>query len=244
MIWFESSFVRVTVDKKDKQASFHRRADSIKTKGLLSRALRPFGSRSLPVALKVLYEMGNPNRVRNESIPASVFSALPFSSLCQGKAQHRVCHCDVRVWRHSMPESEERKIDPSRRQTCFGGMIFTDAHRGRLYARPPGTVLTGATVGAPNCSRASFRVRPLPDCQGPPTVASFLKQQGYHTAIIGKHRFQVLDPKSGKGIRGRITDPPVEPFPMAPPPGLRSFPGLPSRAKHGGRDRRRRGRRP
>ena len=171
--------------------------------------------------------MGNPNRVRNESIPASVFSALPFSSLCQGKAQHRVCHLRRSgVWRHSMPESEERKDpDPSRRQTCFGGNDFYRCSLGVvcMHAHRYG-VLTG---------RYSWRTKlqsgvvqgfaPCLIVKDRPTVASFLKQQGYHTAIIGKWHldFKYLDPKSGKEYsRKNHKTPPWEPrFPMVPSTG-------------------------
>ena len=131
------------------------------------------------------------------------------------------------------------------------GMIFTDAHSGSSVCTPTRYgVLTG---------RYSWRTKlqsgvvqgfaPCLIVKDRPTVASFLKQQGYHTAIIGKWHldFKYLDPKSGKEYsRKNHKTPPVgAKIPDGPlPPGLRSFSGLPSRAKHGGRDRRRRGRRP
>ena len=82
------------------------------------------------------------------------------------------------------------------------GMIFTDAHSGSSVCTPTRYgVLTG---------RYSWRTKlqsgvvqgfaPCLIAKDRPTVASFLKQQGYHTAIIGKWHldFKYLDPKSGK----------------------------------------------
>ena len=82
------------------------------------------------------------------------------------------------------------------------GMIFTDAHSGSSVCTPTRYgVLTG---------RYSWRTKlqsgvvqgfaPCLVAKDRSTVASFLKQQGYHTAIIGKWHlnFKYLDPKSGK----------------------------------------------
>lgn len=80
------------------------------------------------------------------------------------------------------------------------GMIFIDAHSGSSVCTPTRCgLLTG---------RYSWRTRlqsgvaqgfsPCLIAAGRPTVASFLKEQGYHTAIIGKWRldFQYQDPQS------------------------------------------------
>lgn len=85
------------------------------------------------------------------------------------------------------------------------GMTFTDAHSGSSVCTPTRYgLLTG---------RYSWRTRlqsgvvtgfaPCLIAEDRPTVASFLKSQGYHTAIIGKWHldFQYLDPKSGKAYR-------------------------------------------
>ena len=82
------------------------------------------------------------------------------------------------------------------------GMIFTDAHSGSSVCTPTRYgLLTG---------RYSWRTRlqsgvvqgfaPCLIAEDRPTVAGFLKEQGYHTAIIGKWHldFKYLDPKSGK----------------------------------------------
>ena len=94
------------------------------------------------------------------------------------------------------------------------GMIFTDAHSGSSVCTPTRYgLLTG---------RYSWRTKlqsgvvqgfsPCLIAQDRPTVASFLKQQGYHTAIIGKWHlnFKYLDPKSGKeDSRKKHNTPPV-----------------------------------
>ena len=94
------------------------------------------------------------------------------------------------------------------------GMIFTDAHSGSSVCTPTRYgLLTG---------RYSWRTKlqsgvvqgfsPCLIAQDRPTVASFLKQQGYHTAIIGKWHlnFKYLDPKSGKEYsRKKHNTPPV-----------------------------------
>ncbi len=94
------------------------------------------------------------------------------------------------------------------------GMIFTDAHSGSSVCTPTRYgLLTG---------RYSWRTRlqqgvvqgfaPCLIAEERPTVASFLKQQGYHTAIIGKWHldFKYLDPKSGDEYsRKKFKSPPV-----------------------------------
>jgi len=94
------------------------------------------------------------------------------------------------------------------------GMIFTDAHSGSSVCTPTRYgLLTG---------RYSWRTKlqsgvvqgfaPCLIAKGRPTVASFLKQQGYHTAIIGKWHldFKYLDPKSGDEYsRKKHKTPPV-----------------------------------
>ena len=94
------------------------------------------------------------------------------------------------------------------------GMIFTDAHSGSSVCTPTRYgLLTG---------RYSWRTRlqqgvvqgfaPCLIAKERPTVASFLKQQGYDTAIIGKWHldFKYLDPKSGDEYsRKKFKSPPV-----------------------------------
>jgi arylsulfatase A-like enzyme len=87
------------------------------------------------------------------------------------------------------------------------GMIFTDAHSassvctptryGLMTGRYPWrtTLQKGVVKGfAPNLIAADR-----------PTVASFLRSQGYHTAILGKWHLNFLytDPKTGAKLEGR-----------------------------------------
>lgn len=85
------------------------------------------------------------------------------------------------------------------------GMIFSDAHSGASVCSPTRYGLLtgryswrtrlqrGVVQGYAPCLIASHR----------PTVAGFLKQQGYHTAIIGKWHldFQYLHPQTGKTLK-------------------------------------------
>ncbi|NND96943.1 MAG: arylsulfatase [Pirellulaceae bacterium] len=91
---------------------------------------------------------------------------------------------------------------PNADRLASEGMIFTDAHSGSSVCSPTRYgIMTG---------RYSWRTRlqkgvvtgfapSLIDADRP-TVASFLKSQGYHTAVIGKWHldFQYLDPDSNK----------------------------------------------
>ena len=90
-------------------------------------------------------------------------------------------------------------------QLAKEGMIFTDAHSGSSVCTPTRYgLLTG---------RYSWRTRlqsgvvqgfePCLIAPDRPTVASFLKSQGYHTAIVGKWHldFQYQNPKSGEILK-------------------------------------------
>ena len=99
-------------------------------------------------------------------------------------------------------------------QLASEGMIFTDAHSGSSVCTPTRYgLLTG---------RYSWRTKlqkgvvtgfaPCLIDKKRPTVASFLKDNGYHTAIIGKWHlnFRYLDPKSGEEYsRNKHKSPPV-----------------------------------
>jgi len=89
---------------------------------------------------------------------------------------------------------------PCADQLAREGMIFTDAHSGSSVCTPTRYgIMTG---------RYSWRTRlqngvvtgfaPSLIAKDRPTVASFLKQQGYHTGIVGKWHldFQYLDPNN------------------------------------------------
>jgi arylsulfatase A-like enzyme len=90
-------------------------------------------------------------------------------------------------------------------QLAREGMTFTDAHSGSSVCTPTRYgLLTG---------RYSWRTRlqkgvtqgyaPNLIAPGRPTVASFLKEQGYHTAIIGKWHldFQYQNPETGELLK-------------------------------------------
>ena len=94
------------------------------------------------------------------------------------------------------------------------GMILTDAHSGSSVCTPTRyglltgryswrtKLLKGVVTGFAPCLIDKKR----------PTVASFLKYNGYHTAIVGKWHlnFRYLDPKSGEEYsRNKHKSPPV-----------------------------------
>ena len=103
---------------------------------------------------------------------------------------------------HCLAPQTSKIATPCADQLAREGMIFTDAHSGSSVCTPTRYgIMTG---------RYSWRTRlqkgvvtgfaPSLIAQGRPTVASFLKQQGYHTGIVGKWHldFQYLDPKTGE----------------------------------------------
>jgi arylsulfatase A len=85
------------------------------------------------------------------------------------------------------------------------GMVFTDAHSGSSVCTPTryglltgryswrSELQSGVVQGFEPCLIAADR----------PTVAGFLKSQGYHTAIVGKWHlnFEYLDAATGKKLR-------------------------------------------
>jgi arylsulfatase A-like enzyme len=99
--------------------------------------------------------------------------------------------------------SEKGKIPtPHVDKLATQGMVFTDAHSGSSVCTPTRYgVLTG---------RYSWRTKlqsgvvqgfaPCLITKDRPTVSGFLKNEGYHTAIIGKWHlnFKYLDPESGE----------------------------------------------
>ncbi|QDT13047.1 sulfatase family protein [Planctomycetes bacterium K23_9] len=103
---------------------------------------------------------------------------------------------------------ETCKIDtPGADQLAKEGMIFTDAHSGSSVCTP---TRYGLMTG-----RYSWRTRlqkgvvtgfaPSLIDKDRPTVASFLKSHGYHTAVIGKWHldFQYLNPQTGVAYKAK-----------------------------------------
>lgn len=111
--------------------------------------------------------------------------------------------------------AEHGKIKtPSADRLATEGMVFTDAHSGSSVCTPTRYGLLtgryswrtklqkGVVTGFAPCLIAADR----------PTVASFLRDQGYQTAIIGKWHldFQYCDPQTGEPYRAKdFKSPPV-----------------------------------
>jgi arylsulfatase A len=106
---------------------------------------------------------------------------------------------------HCLAPETSKIPTPHSDRLASQGMIFTDAHSGSSVCSPTRYgIMTG---------RYSWRTRlqkgvvtgfaPSLIKEDRPTVASFLKSLGYHTAAIGKWHldFQYLDPDSGKAYR-------------------------------------------
>ena len=86
-----------------------------------------------------------------------------------------------------------------------GGMTFTDAHSGSSVCTPTRYgLLTGRYSWRTRLqSGVAQGFRPNLIAEGRPTIASFLKEQGYHTGIVGKWHldFQYADPETGKLLK-------------------------------------------
>jgi arylsulfatase A-like enzyme len=103
---------------------------------------------------------------------------------------------------HTLAPKTSKIPTPGADRLASQGMVFTDAHSGSAVCTPTRYgIMTG---------RYSWRTRlqkgvvtgfaPSLIAENRPTVASFLKGQGYDTAIVGKWHlnFEYLDPKSGE----------------------------------------------
>jgi len=95
------------------------------------------------------------------------------------------------------------------------GMIFTDAHSGSAVCTPTRYgLMTGRYSWRTTLQRGVVQgFKPNLIAEDRPTVASFLKAQGYHTGIVGKWHlnFQYVDVTTGEVIqrKGRKTLAPV-----------------------------------
>nr|WRX36725.1 hypothetical protein [uncultured bacterium] len=95
------------------------------------------------------------------------------------------------------------------------GMIFTDAHSGSSVCSPTRYgLLTGRYSWRTRLQRGVVQgFAPNLIAADRPTVASFLKEQGYHTALIGKWHLDFLyqNPATGKRVKrkGKKTLAPV-----------------------------------
>ncbi|MGJ8641993.1 MAG: sulfatase family protein [Luteolibacter sp.] len=85
------------------------------------------------------------------------------------------------------------------------GMIFSDAHSGSAVCTPTRYgLMTGRYSWRTSLQRGVVQgFAPDLIAEDRPTVASFLKAQGYHTGIVGKWHlnFQYLNPETGEAIK-------------------------------------------
>ena len=115
---------------------------------------------------------------------------------------------------HCLAPETSKTSTPGADQMAREGMIFTDAHSGSSVCTPTRygimtgryswrtTLQNGVVTGFAPCLIDKDR----------PTVASFLKTQGYHTAIIGKWHldFQYMNPDTGEAyLSTEYKSPPV-----------------------------------
>jgi arylsulfatase A-like enzyme len=122
---------------------------------------------------------------------------------------------------HCLAPETSKIATPNVDQLAKEGMTFTDAHSGSSVCTPTryglltgryswrSKLQQGVVTGFEPCLIAPDR----------PTVASFLKSQGYHTAIIGKWHlnFEYLDPQTG--VAYRRADHPLPPVGATIPDG-------------------------
>ena len=101
------------------------------------------------------------------------------------------------------PQTSKIKT-PSIDQLTRQGMVFTDAHSGSAVCTPTRYgIMTGRYSWRTKLQRGVVQgFAPNLIEEDRPTIANFLKDQGYHTAIIGKWHlnFQYLDPISNTEI--------------------------------------------
>lgn len=102
---------------------------------------------------------------------------------------------------HSLAPETGKIRTPHADRLASEGMIFTDAHSGSSVCTPTRYgILTGRYAWRTRLQRAVVQgFAPNLIAENRPTVASFLKAQGYHTAIVGKWHLNFLyhDPKTG-----------------------------------------------
>jgi arylsulfatase A-like enzyme len=101
---------------------------------------------------------------------------------------------------------------PHADQLARQGMIFTDAHSGSSVCTPTRYgVMTGRYSWRTHLQKGVVQgFSPSLIDQHRPTVASFLKANGYHTAVIGKWHlnFQYLDPVTGQAYEKKVAGKP------------------------------------
>ena len=116
---------------------------------------------------------------------------------------------------HCMAPQTSKIPTPHADRLASEGMIFTDAHSGSSVCSPTRYgLMTGRYSWRTRLQRGVVQgFAPSLIAADRPTVASFLKSQGYHTAAIGKWHldFEYLDPKTGKRYeKGKYKTPPID----------------------------------
>jgi len=103
---------------------------------------------------------------------------------------------------HCLAPATSKIPTPNADRLAEEGMVFTDAHSGSSVCSPTRYgVMTGRYSWRTRLQRGVVQgYAPSLIASDRPTVASFLKEQGYHTAAIGKWHldFEYLDPETGE----------------------------------------------
>ncbi|MDB4781769.1 arylsulfatase [Akkermansiaceae bacterium] len=131
-------------------------------------------------------------------VPFLLTSTLAFSAPQRPNIVYLICddlgYGDV----HCLAPETSKIATPCADQLAKEGMIFTDAHSGSSVCTPTRYgIMTGRYAWRTPLQKGvvtGFAPNIIPKER--PTVASFLKNQGYHTAIIGKWHmnFQYIAP--------------------------------------------------
>lgn len=135
-------------------------------------------------------------------------TVLAFASACTARLPNIVfVMCDDLGYGdiHCLNKEHGKIATPSVDKLARRGMIFTDAHSGSSVCTPTRYgLLTGRYSWRTTLQRGVVQgFAPNLIAADRPTVASFLKAQGYHTAVIGKWHlnFEYTDPDSGKTLK-------------------------------------------
>ncbi|MEO1844797.1 MAG: sulfatase-like hydrolase/transferase, partial [Akkermansiaceae bacterium] len=135
-----------------------------------------------------------------------LFACLVLASIATGAGRPNIIFlmCDDLGYGdiHCMAPKTGKIATPGADQLAKEGMIFYDAHSGSAVCTPTRYgLMTGRYSWRSKLQKGVVTgFAPCLIVKDRPTVASFLRKQGYHTAIVGKWHlnFEYLDPKSGE----------------------------------------------
>ena len=135
-----------------------------------------------------------------------LFAYLVLASIATGAGRPNIIFlmCDDLGYGdiHCMAPKTGKIATPGADQLAKEGMIFYDAHSGSAVCTPTRYgLMTGRYSWRSKLQKGVVTgFAPCLIVKDRPTVASFLRKQGYHTAIVGKWHlnFEYLDPKSGE----------------------------------------------